>query len=320
VAHGPLPRGPTGAVVTGASQGCRGEAEARRFSRGCCCTTWKAQRETDHGCFCRCLAVKWWLGRRGHGPLNIPHNRRILRRAHPVTRRMRERRAIVLRRRWRDLLTLAVLFLVICACLVLPTSGGVQWQGFVVGMCAGLLVAGFAVLLTLLDGSLLRRIGRSVEADVGDELRRTHGVFGVVSSLMFENTDVDHVVLAAGGVWVVEVKWAMTPSSDLEHLWGLQGHLRQVQEATRKVRGLLRQVAPGVPVRALLVLSGPGVPDLADGEARDDVEIVPAMTRRDWAWWSAGREVSWDLAAARPAAQALMRFRDARVAHELARR
>ncbi|MBF5082142.1 nuclease-related domain-containing protein [Quadrisphaera sp. INWT6] len=74
------------------------------------------------------------------------------------------------------------------------------------------------MLLSLLDGSVLRRIGRNVEADVGDELRRARGVFGVVSSLMFENTDVDHVVLALDGVWVVEVKWAMTPSHDLQHL------------------------------------------------------------------------------------------------------
>jgi len=234
---------------------------------------------------------------------------------------MRERRAAVLRRRWRDLLTLAVLFVVICVCLVLPASGGpVQWQGFVVGLCAGPLAGGVAVLLTVLDGSLLRRIGRGVEADVGDELRRTHGVYGVVSSLMFERTDVDHVVLALDGVWVVEVKWVMTASSDLDHLWGLQAHLLQVQAATRKVRGLLRQVAPEVPVRALLVLSGPGVPDLAEGETRDGVEIVPAMTHRGWARWSAGREASWDLEAARPAARALVGFRDARVAHELARR
>jgi hypothetical protein len=103
----------------------------------------------------------------------------------------------------------------------------------------------FLVGVTLLmDGSLLRRIGRMVEADVGDDLRRTSGIYGVVSKLMFERIDVDHVVLAPTGVFVVEVKWSLAPTPALDHMLSLDAKIAQTRAAARKIAGLLRRPPP----------------------------------------------------------------------------
>ncbi|NYD25027.1 hypothetical protein [Kineococcus aurantiacus] len=71
-----------------------------------------------------------------------------------------------------------------------------QLQAAILGAFAGALLVSAAGFLALADGSLLARLGRSIETDVGDELRTTAGVYGVISAIAFERFDVDHVVLA----------------------------------------------------------------------------------------------------------------------------
>lgn len=260
--------------------------------------------------------MKWWRDKHGHGPLRIRHDRRALARVHPISRQLRATRAAMLRRRWKDLLVLAGLYLLICACLLLPSGTDPLWRGFALGICAGLVLALIAGIVVILDGSLLRRIGRGVESDVGDDLRRVPGVYGVVSSVMFQGCDVDHVVLAPTGIWVLEVKWSMHPASDLDHVWGLPTHLQQTRTATRKVTGLLRSSAAGVPVHPVLVLAGPGMPVLAAPVLRDGVLVVNATSRAGWAELLSAGECVWDVERAHPAADALVRLRDARVAYE----
>jgi len=260
--------------------------------------------------------MRWWRDRYGHGPLAIPHDRRALQRIHPIARQLRARRSAMLRRRWKDFAVLAGVFLLICACMALPSATSPLWRGYLLGFCAGLMAALVSVLVLLLDGSLLRRIGRSVESDIGDELRRAPGVYGVVSTVLFDGCDVDHVVLAPSGIWVLEVKWSMTPADDLDRLWGLTGHLEQTRQAARKVSGLVRSSARDIPVRPVLVLSGPCMPVVGPGTVREGVRVVNTTSRRGWQALLAEGEAVWTLSQARQAAGVLVRLRDTRVAFE----
>lgn len=262
------------------------------------------------------MEMDWWRDRAGHGPLRIRHDRHALRRVHPVARQLRARRSVMLRRRWKDFAFLGALLVAVCACLVLPASGDPVLRGFMVGLGVGLTAAAVVVLSLLLDGSLLRRIGRSVEADIGDDLRRIPGPYGVISTVMFDGCDVDHVVLAPSGIWVLEVKWSMTPADDLGHVWGLPSHLTQTRLAARKVAGLVRASAKGVPVHPVLVLAGPGMPALTAATVREGVRVVNSTTRRGWRDLFASAEAVWSLDDARGAAEALVRLRDARIRYE----
>ena len=222
----------------------------------------------------------------------------------------------MLRRRWKDFAVLASLFLLICVCMALPSATSPLWRGYLLGFCTGLVAALVTVLILLLDGSLLRRLGRGVESDIGDELRRVPGVYGVVSTLLFQGCDVDHVVLTPSGIWVLEVKWAMTPADDLDRVWGLPGHLEQTRQAARKVSGLVRSTARGVPVHPVLVLSGPGMPAVGPRSVREGVRVVNSTSRRGWEALLAQGETVWTLDEARQAADALVRLRDARIDYE----
>lgn len=222
----------------------------------------------------------------------------------------------MLRRRWKDFAILAGLFLLVCVCMALPSATSPLLRGYYLGICTGLVAAIMTVLGLLLDGSLLRRLGRGVESDIGDKLRRVPGAYGVVSTLLFEGCDVDHVVLTPSGIWVLEVKWSMTPADDLDRVWGPTGHLEQSRQAARKVSGLVRSSARGIPVNPMLVLAGPGMPEVAPLTVREGVRVVNSSSRRGWRALLAEGEAVWTLDEARPAANALVQLRDARVAFE----
>lgn len=222
----------------------------------------------------------------------------------------------MLRRRWKDFAILAGLFLLICLCMALPSQASPLWRGYLLGFFGGLVAALVAVLTLLLDGSLLRRIGRGVESDIGDDLRKVPGVYGVVSTLLFEGCDVDHVVLAPSGIWVLEVKWSMTPADDLDRVWGLSGHLHQTRMAARKISGLVRSSARGVPVHPVLVLAGPGMPGVEPATVREGVRVVNSTSRKGWEALLGQGGAAWDLDEARGAADALVRLREARVSFE----
>jgi len=222
----------------------------------------------------------------------------------------------MLRRRWKDFAVLAGLFVLICICMALPSGTSPLWRGYFLGMCTGLVAALVTVLVLLLDGSLLRRIGRGVESDIGDELRTVPGVYGVVSTLLFEGCDVDHVVLTPSGIWVLEVQWSMTPADELDRVWGLPGHLEQTRRAARKVSGLVRSSARDIPVHPVLVLCGPGMPAVDSLTVREGVRVVNSTSRRGWRALLARGAAVWNLDEARQAADVLIRLRDTRIAFE----
>jgi hypothetical protein len=226
-----------------------------------------------------------------------------------------------LRRRWRDLTPPLVALGVMTGCLALPSGGHPTVQGFFVGVCAGVLLMLVIWMLFVIDGSLLRRIGLGVASDVGDELRQVRGVHAVVSELLFDGYDVDHVIVAPTGVFAVEVKWSLSPTPDLDRVYGLAGYLHQTRAGARSVTGLLRPVDPGVTVHAVLVLAGPGAPRLPDPVHRDGVTVVNPMTTKDWTTFLGhGKDPVLTMTDACPLVDALVAQRDKRIAYELAHR
>ncbi len=147
--------------------------------------------------------VEWVRDRRGHGLLRLRLARRVERRATWLDRQLRARRRKAWRshrRLWASLLACYGLLMVGLAVLEPghPVARAAM-LGAVGTAAAGTLIFG----LVLVDGTLLARLGRMTEEAVGDELRGTPGVYGVVSNLPFACSDVDHVVLAPAGVLAV---------------------------------------------------------------------------------------------------------------------
>lgn len=248
-------------------------------------------------------------------------DRRAARRAHPVHHQPARQLRATLRRRWKDLLPAVVAAAVMTACALLPVGGPPLLRGFYWGLCVGFMLTLMLGVLLLLDGSLLRRIGPSAADDVGDDLRRVRSVYGVVSNLLLDRLDADHVVLAPAGVFVVEVKWSLRPTVDLAHYFGLPADIDYTHAVAREVTGLLRYVAPGIPVHPVLLLCGPGAPRLEAVVQWQGVTVVNPMTRRAWAaFLNYNRRRVLTVDGARAAAEVLTSFRDHRITYELARR
>ncbi len=222
-----------------------------------------------------------------------------------------------LRRRWKDLATPLLALAVMTGCLTLPSGGHPKVQGFFVGVCAGVLFMLVIWVVLVIDGSLLRRIGLGVASDIGNEVRRVRGVNAVVSELLFDGYDVDHVIVVPTGVFAVEVKWSLSPSPDLDRVYGLAGYLHQTWAGARSVTGLLHPVDPGVTVHAVLVLAGPGAPRLPNPVHRDGVTVVNPMTTKDWTTFlERVQPPVITMTDARPLVDALVAHRDKRIAYE----
>jgi hypothetical protein len=142
-----------------------------------------------------------------------------------------------------------------------------------------------AVLATLLVISMVSLENPATDDEVADgwtlsPLRKARG-WWVVDKLPFERDDVDHVVVAPAGILAVESRYhptARTPER-------LASELRSAERSSHKVRLLLRaermrNIAPVVPV---LIVWGPGAPELADGyEVRDGVHMVDGSRPQRW--------------------------------------
>ncbi|RKS80570.1 nuclease-like protein [Motilibacter peucedani] len=134
-------------------------------------------------------------------------------------------------------------------------------RSFLLGSWTTIGVAGGWLMLALADGSLLARLARTLEEQVGDELRRAPGVYAVISGLPFEGLDVDHVVLARGGIAALEVKYLHTPgrTAQLRDVYGLAAKLGQTTTAARKISLFLRPAGVET-VRPVLYSPAPAHP------------------------------------------------------------
>lgn len=227
--------------------------------------------------------MKWGAGRRRHGRLGLPNPTRRQERVSWLDRDLRARRRELLRRRWRVLVPPAGAFTLAAAGPAFAARDHPFVLGVVVGCLLGAGVVGGVFFVNLLDGTLLARLGRMFERDVGRELRETDGVYGVVSDVSFDGCNVDHVVLCPRGVLAVEVKGLLGRRRELERTHGRTDMLIQVQGGARKIRSLLRAGGlPGMGVWPVLVLAGPGAPEVPGGR---DVEGVRVLAFRDSDTW-----------------------------------
>lgn len=142
--------------------------------------TWSAQRGRTQ--FRRMSAdrgeMDWWRDRRGYGQLRLPVARRAMRRNTWLGRELRTRRRTSLRSFWRPLTSIAAAFTAGATPLVLVLHDHARAQAAVVGLLIGTGAVGLVFLRALTDGSLLARLGRWHETNVGDDLRRARGVYG----------------------------------------------------------------------------------------------------------------------------------------------
>jgi len=150
--------------------------------------------------------VRWVRDRRGYGELRLRLRRREARRASWLSGELRRRRWRLLRRHWPLAVGWLASWAALAAVLGLLAHNWPELQGAIVGSYTTLAVTSMWLGLMVMDGSLLARLGRDIEDDVGDALRRCPDSYGVVSGLRFERYDVDHVLLSPHGVVAVEVK------------------------------------------------------------------------------------------------------------------
>lgn len=224
----------------------------------------------------------------------------------------------MLRRNWRFVSGWILTWVSFATVLAIAPGGHPQLRGALLGMVGTIAVGGTIIGLSLLDGTFLVRIGRSVEEQVGDELRRVRGVYGVISGLPFETHDVDHVVLTPNGVYAVEVKYLFGERPrDLQRTHRLVEALRQSLDNAARTRRLLRSRGQTHHVHPLLVLAGPGAPDL-DGQVVDHEGVRIVALRdfdrcRDGAVGNGPDQL--DLSGARDVAGILVQFQHARWAY-----
>ena len=254
--------------------------------------------------------MRWWQDRRGYGQLRLPYRRRAERKRTWLYADLRRRRRKLLRENWRDLSKIVGAFTVSAAVFVAGLDGHPVLQAGAAGLFAGLMTVSALVFVALMDCSLLSRFGRWMEELVGDELRTTPGVYGVISNLPIAFMDVDHVVLAPEGVYAVEVKTYLVRQRSLDQTHDLPRKRSQAARGAAAVRELLLTAGIDAPVYAVVLLAGPGAPVLEGPDERGRTWV--ASFRRTGDWRRAGdsrvmlkRNHAWR------AAEALIAHRDA---------
>lgn len=211
-------------------------------------------------------------------------NRRAARRSTWLGRDLRARRRELLRSFWWPLTAIAAAFTAGSTPLVVVLRHHPWLQGATVGVLLGAGAVGLRFLLALVDGTLLARIGRWHETNVGDDLRQTPGVYGVLSNVPFDRVDVDHVVLTPTGCYAVEVKSLLGHQEPLDTTWGLPAKIGQADEGARRIRLFFRSKKLDIPVTPLLVLAGPGAPDLPDTGVVHDSGVRVVAHRNSSTW------------------------------------
>jgi Nuclease-related domain len=251
--------------------------------------------------------------------LSAWRERRRRRRASWLDRDLRARRRELLRTRWRDLAGGLAAFAVSGALIATLVRHWAFLVGVVVGCYLGAVAVLLLVLLAIADGSLLARLGRAHEDDVGTELLKAPGVLAVISGVSFANRDVDHVLLARGGCFAVEVKATFGRRGHLSEVPDLPGKLAQTRDGARQVQRLLASRGVPLPVTPMLILVGSGAPELTVAERQDDVLVATLRNSDTWRPVIAGTAHTLDEAAAERAAAELLAYRSQRTDYELAR-
>jgi hypothetical protein len=176
-------------------------------------------------------------------------------------------------RRWRTYLVLgAVVIAVIAAVPAVALQQG--YTGLVLGVLAMLVVI-----------SLVAQGNPATDPAVAERwslapLRKVRG-WSVTDNLPFERDDIDHVVVTPAAVLAVETRYHATPAAADR----LRRDLASAERAAHKVRLFLRaeRLRDAAVVVPVLIVWGPGAPDLADGHrSYDGVHLVDGSHPERW--------------------------------------
>jgi hypothetical protein len=220
--------------------------------------------------------------------------------------------------RWRELAGGLAAFAVSGALIATLVRHSTFLIGVVVGCYLGAVAVLLLVLLAIADGSLLARLGRAHEDDVGTELLQAPGVLEVISGVSFAHRDVDHVLLARGGCFAVEVKATFGRRSHLSEVPDLPGKLAQTRDGARQIQRLLASRGVPLPVTPMLILVGSGTPEMTVAERLGDVHVASLRNSDTWRPLVAGTAHTLDDAIAKRAITELLAYRSQRTDYELA--
>jgi Nuclease-related domain len=158
-------------------------------------------------------------------------------------------------------------------------------QGFIIATVTTSFVAAYGFFFVMHDGNYLWLSGAWAEDIVNDEIRRaikSGHVWGVVQNVEFGGFDIDHLVVAPGGVFAVETK---SRSSKLDPVRARTDR-KQTAFAAAKAKSILRSVHVRMPqdVTPVLAISGrSAVADLpAEGRYIDGVHVVAVAHLGAW--------------------------------------
>jgi hypothetical protein len=187
-------------------------------------------------------------------------------------------------------------------------------QGLTLGVVSTTFAAVFFVLFLVVTGTSLTLAGSWAENFANDEIkravRRGH-VWGWVENIEVGGFDIDHVVVAPGGVLAIETKAHPTGFDNRRAM----ADLDQAVQAARKTASVLRSRDIDMPAEVVPVLALWGHRKVreslpSDGRVVRDVHVVAIADLADWlARFNKGR-VAQDNA--EQMLQRLRRFRDTR--------
>lgn len=166
-------------------------------------------------------------------------------------------------------------------------------RGLTIGVVATALAAAFLIMFLVTSGNALTLAGAWAEDFVNEEIKKARKrgrVWGAVPNIEVGGFDVDHFVVAPGGIFAIETKAharkisRATASADLE----------QARESARKASLILqsKHVDMAQPVTPVLAVWGRRATETVPPEGRivDGVHVVPVPALADWfAAYSTGR-------------------------------
>jgi hypothetical protein len=158
-------------------------------------------------------------------------------------------------------------------------------RGLVIGVVTTALMAAFLIMFLVTSGNALTLAGAWAEDFVNDEIKKARKrghVWGAVPNIEVGGFDVDHLVVAPGGVFAIETKaharriTRATANADLE----------QARESARKAALILqsKHVNMAQPVTPVLAVWGRNATETVPAEGRtvDGVHVVPVPALADW--------------------------------------
>jgi hypothetical protein len=157
------------------------------------------------------------------------------------------------------------------------------WRAFY----AGFMLASWGALVgysLMLDGSHFRAMGAEAERWTSQELRKMSG-WWVLDAVEFADRDVDHVAGSNGLLLAAETKWTSRPLRITpERIEGLYcDGITQAENGAKRIERLLRSKGVLREVVPVLVLWGPGVPEMDGGYQRvGDVRVVVGKQADEW--------------------------------------